>query len=357
MRLNQRLVGLHTRSGRFAEAAVCCRNLENVYREAGYPEEASRYGELAGRYEERSGAARPTQAVFLENQQQASIPEIDIKEEPVVHAAVPEIEVSAPEPVAEMEVAAEVAPVAPVPVAPAKSGLVGMLQFQRLLRRPLLLRCNRLSLMCRRLNLSQPKKLIFLMSGKLKLWTSPLSRATPEETVEVAATEEFVAEAATVAEVAPVVDNTQAIAEIIEEIRFYLASGMADQANGSITKLEQLNADEATIAAMRQEIEAATVVAAAPRWKWLINSSLRKSLQLWKRFRLHRLRNQLLRRRQLRHLHLRKWRLLLLLLPHNLRRLFKLRQLRLRLLLFRPNRKRPLLLPNLPLRQRRLWVY
>src|SRR5947207_9802403 len=68
LRLNQRLVGLHTRSSRFAEAAVCCHKLENVYREAGYPEEASRYGELAGRYEERSGAARPTQAVFLENQ-------------------------------------------------------------------------------------------------------------------------------------------------------------------------------------------------------------------------------------------------------------------------------------------------
>ena len=54
LRLNQRLVGLHTRASRFAEAAVCCHNLENVYREAGYPEEAARYGELAGRYEERS---------------------------------------------------------------------------------------------------------------------------------------------------------------------------------------------------------------------------------------------------------------------------------------------------------------
>jgi tetratricopeptide (TPR) repeat protein len=265
LRLNQRLVGLHTRSTRFAEAAVCCRNLENVYREAGYPEEASRYGELAGRYEERSGAARPTQAVFLENQQQASIPEIDIKEAPVVHAAVPEIEVSAPEPVAEMEVAAEVAPVAPVPVAPAKSGLVWHAPVSTPPAPPVAAPVQQVEFDVQAVEPEPAKEIDLSDEWEVEVVDEPVvTAATPEETVEVAATEEFVAEAATVAEVAPVVDNTQAIAEVVEEIRFYIASGMADQANGSITKLEQLNADEATIAAMRQEIEAATVVAAAP---------------------------------------------------------------------------------------------
>jgi len=56
LRLNQRLAALHTRAARFAEAGVCCRTLQNIYSEAGYPEEATRYGELAGRYEERSAA-------------------------------------------------------------------------------------------------------------------------------------------------------------------------------------------------------------------------------------------------------------------------------------------------------------
>ena len=51
VRLNQRLVALHTRAQRFTEAAVCCRTLESVYHEAGYPDEAVRYGELAARYE------------------------------------------------------------------------------------------------------------------------------------------------------------------------------------------------------------------------------------------------------------------------------------------------------------------
>jgi hypothetical protein len=50
-RLNQRLAALHTRFHRFTDAAICCRTLETVYRDAGYPDEATRYGELAERYE------------------------------------------------------------------------------------------------------------------------------------------------------------------------------------------------------------------------------------------------------------------------------------------------------------------
>ena len=57
LRMNQRLAALHTRAGRFTEAAVCCRTLESIYHDAGYPDEASRYGELAAKYEERSGVA------------------------------------------------------------------------------------------------------------------------------------------------------------------------------------------------------------------------------------------------------------------------------------------------------------
>src|SRR5437667_807502 len=58
LRLNQRLAALHTRAGRFAEAAVCCHTLQNIYSEAGYPEEATGYGELAERYEQRSSTSK-----------------------------------------------------------------------------------------------------------------------------------------------------------------------------------------------------------------------------------------------------------------------------------------------------------
>ncbi len=57
-RLNQRLAALHTRFHRFTEAAVCCRTLESVYHDAGYPDEATRYGELGARYE-KSAAIVP----------------------------------------------------------------------------------------------------------------------------------------------------------------------------------------------------------------------------------------------------------------------------------------------------------
>jgi len=56
LHINQRLASLHTRSGHFAEAALCCRTLQSVYSEAEYPDEATRYGELAARYEERASA-------------------------------------------------------------------------------------------------------------------------------------------------------------------------------------------------------------------------------------------------------------------------------------------------------------
>ncbi|MBI3645168.1 MAG: tetratricopeptide repeat protein [Acidobacteriales bacterium] len=62
VRLNQRLATLHTRFLRFTEAAVCCRTLESAYHEAGFPDEAIRYGELAARYEERAAAPAPKAA-------------------------------------------------------------------------------------------------------------------------------------------------------------------------------------------------------------------------------------------------------------------------------------------------------
>jgi tetratricopeptide (TPR) repeat protein len=55
VRLNQRLAALHTRSKRFGDAAICCRTLETAYHDAGHPDEALRYGELAARYERSAG--------------------------------------------------------------------------------------------------------------------------------------------------------------------------------------------------------------------------------------------------------------------------------------------------------------
>src|SRR6201997_3399519 len=58
-RLNQRLAALHTRASRFADAALCCRTLQHIYSDADHPDEATRYGELAQRYEERTSIQVP----------------------------------------------------------------------------------------------------------------------------------------------------------------------------------------------------------------------------------------------------------------------------------------------------------
>ena len=58
LRLNQRLAALHTRAGRFTEAAVCCRTLESIYHDAGHADEASKYSDLAAKYEQRSAPAK-----------------------------------------------------------------------------------------------------------------------------------------------------------------------------------------------------------------------------------------------------------------------------------------------------------
>ncbi len=84
LRINQRLAALHTRAQRFTEAAVCCRTLESIYHEAGCPDEATRYGELAAKYEERAAstpalssraAARVETAVVAEEVQVSEVAE------------------------------------------------------------------------------------------------------------------------------------------------------------------------------------------------------------------------------------------------------------------------------------------
>ena len=54
VRVNQRLASLHARNSRFADASQCCRTLASVFSDAGFPEEALRYAEIADKYSERA---------------------------------------------------------------------------------------------------------------------------------------------------------------------------------------------------------------------------------------------------------------------------------------------------------------
>src|SRR5712691_2337301 len=58
------------------------------------------------------------------------------------------------------------------------------------------------------------------------------------------------------------VDNSQAVAETIEEIRFYLGHFMGEQARGAMTKLEALTNESGILATIKAEIEAAAATPA-----------------------------------------------------------------------------------------------
>jgi pilus assembly protein FimV len=218
LRLNQRLAALHTRAGRFGEAGVCCRNLEQLYHDAGHPEEASRYSDLAGKYEERTSAkpVSPSDAM--------AAPAM-----PFAPAAI------APPALGHFAAAeAEDAP-ASVPE-PSTSGLF----------------------------FHKPAASTAPESGEFEIRAEAPS---PESEIDISAewdgqvsdeskAASFAGEAAVPgAEAAPA--QAETIAETIEELRFYLAHSMADQARVVFAKLQKLKPGAAQLAAVWQEIEAA----------------------------------------------------------------------------------------------------
>src|SRR5579864_2537199 len=118
LRINQRLAALHTRAGRFAEAALCCRTLQRIYSDADHPDEASRYAELSERYEERSStgihhvAPGEDEHIYIDaSAPAAEVPEVAEPEAEVAEFSIEEApaEIASEEP--EVAAAPEEAPV------------------------------------------------------------------------------------------------------------------------------------------------------------------------------------------------------------------------------------------------------
>ena len=213
LRLNQRLAALHTRAGRFSEAAVCCRNLEQLYHDAGHPDEASRYSDLAGKYEDRASAKS-----VREREAAASA----MPFEPAI--APPAFDHFAPAEVAE-------APISSLPE-PSTSGLFFHTAASS----------------------TVPASSEF--EGRS-------GAAAPDSAIDISA--EWEGEVsdqpkpAAFAEEREVADHTrtESITETVEELRFYLAHSMVEQARAVFSKLEKLKPGAAQLAAVWQEIEAA----------------------------------------------------------------------------------------------------
>ncbi len=234
LRLNQRLAALHTRAARFAEAGVCCRTLQNIYSEAEYPEEATRYGELATRYEERSavqtaGAVTSSLAIEVEEATAEEAPE-----EISVEAA------AAPWPSAqESDDDNEFAVVSDQEVDQDHDHVSGK---------------------------SAPVAEVEAAAEEIDLsseWDDAITveadipAAEPAE-VEVAAHAADQKAAAVTGKAKAASDDAEKTAETVDEIRFYLEHGMPEQAEAAFEKLQTLTSNQATLGSLRSEIELAS---------------------------------------------------------------------------------------------------
>jgi pilus assembly protein FimV len=207
VRLNQRLAALYTRSERFADAAACCRTLASVYTEACLTEEATRYEDLAQRCEEHASAVPGRAPATFEDQ--GEIPrapwplsskaalQFDGSESAETDA-IPSHDESAQLPVIASEAASEI-------------------------------------------DLSEE------WDGALASDTVP-APATGQDS-EASSVEPAIEEISA--------ESTDAVAETIEEIRFYLEHSMADQARVAFVKLQSQTADYEQLVAIQAEIDAA----------------------------------------------------------------------------------------------------
>jgi pilus assembly protein FimV len=235
LRLNQRLAALHTRAERFAEAGVCCRTLQSVYSDADHPEEATRYGELAERYEQRATVPAVSDSVVDEpisaepTFEEPALPEIPVEAE----AAAPWP--AAPESTADTEFAIVGEPdQSPAQKAEPESPELPVAEAQG---------------EAAEIDLSSEWDDSLTVEGDAAPAETAISDAAGDHAIPASLPQE----APTTEAVDP-----EKLKETIEEVRFYLEHGMPEQASAAYEKLQALTSDETTLETVRAEIEAAS---------------------------------------------------------------------------------------------------
>jgi tetratricopeptide (TPR) repeat protein len=247
LRLNQRLAALHTRAGRFAEAAVCCRTLQSLYSDSEHPEEATRYGELAERYEERSSVPAHTAAheeapIFLDAVEPATTEaaEFSVDEPAAEHTQ---------ESTHEDTVTEKAAPAqAPWPMAPAASAEEIAVEPADANEFAVVDEASAAAASQETAATSEEIDLSSEWDDSLTVETDALAETEPEAETTAVGDHDIGATAKT--------DDT------IEEIRFYIANRMPEQAMAALAKLQTLTSDRKKIAQLRAEVDAAVQLAA-----------------------------------------------------------------------------------------------
>ena len=248
LRINQRLAALHTRAGRFAEAALCCRTLQSVYSEADHPEEATRYGELAERYEERTSIALPRTSAdsapispdvtpkaraSAKHDAKAEVAEFAVEE-----ASAEEIAIE-PEPQEETTSTEEAAAATASPW-PATAEHSGEFTVEAAAEPEFAVAEE-----------SSTETSVEPAAAEIDLSTEWDDAITID--AEAPAAEKSAVEAAAGTFGAP---ESGKVDETIDEIRFYASHGMPAQAMAALAKLQTLTSDQAKLDELRAEIEA-----------------------------------------------------------------------------------------------------
>jgi pilus assembly protein FimV len=249
LRLNQKLAALHTRAEKFGEAAVCCRALESVYHEAGHADEASRYGDLASKYEERNAAAGGVlrqEGASAASQNGAAALEFEVSvpvEEPVervqeVHAA---------------EVPAYEAPAAAVLTHSQPVGRPSGLFFHGAAPSyPASETASELAVPSQAAEIDLSSEWEQDLSVEAPCPLEQAASLAPEQTSHPAQ-----------AEAAPDVAMPN-LEESIAEVRFYLGQGMTEQAEQVLAELEALSPGAPELTVLRVGVESAKLIGASP---------------------------------------------------------------------------------------------
>ena len=225
IKLNQRLAALYTRTGRFSDAALCCRTLQSVYSESGFGEESSRYGDLAAKYEDRGALAAKAAAADAPEEFSARPSTLAQSAQPVSTAAsgFAEFSVVAPESEAhedETTVSHQAGAPAIAAAAPATEDAVSEDEID--------------------------------LSAE---WEDSATEAP------------VAAQTDTTHEPVVQVSAEDSVAATVAEIHFYLQYGMVQQAHAGLAKLEGLTDDRAMLDALRTEVSAKAPLPGAEQWE------------------------------------------------------------------------------------------
>jgi tetratricopeptide (TPR) repeat protein len=246
LRVNQKLAALHTRAGKFAEAAACCRTLEGIYHDAGHAEEASRYGDLASKYEQRSGttrAASKTDAPMVAETAVRSHQEFEISAPAPEFSAEPELMTHA-------QAAPAVEPAKTEKRAPGRSGLF----FHAPTAPPVVAKGEPPVAAA---PVEEPEAAAVDVSSE---WESDFSVETHEAAPEpTGAQPEAVEDPSGVAAAGAKFEapDSAKLDEGIEEVRFYLGQGMVDYADRALAKLEGSAPPSPELVVLRHAVESA----------------------------------------------------------------------------------------------------